>query len=109
MESNLNAVLKKDQIQKILKKKRKPSKNYKLNMNQFAKKIKEILDSKVEKVVLRERLDESICVLVTSEFCWTTNMELIMKAQALRDNSMASYMISKKLQKLTLNMESLKN
>ena len=78
-------------------------------MNQFAKKIKEIFDSKVEKVVIGERLDESPCVLATSEFCWTANMELIMKAQALRDNSMASYMISKKLQKLTLNMESLKN
>merc|ERR1711962_1147171 len=62
----------------------------------LCKVIQDILDKRVEKVIISSRLVSSPCCIVTSQYGWTANMERIMKAQALRDTSTLGYMAAKK-------------
>ena len=69
----------------------------KIQFEKLCKFMKETLGDKVEAVrVGSDRLVSSPCILVTSEWGWSANMQKIMRHQALRDDSMSSVMTGKK-------------
>ncbi|XP_018413948.1 PREDICTED: heat shock protein HSP 90-alpha isoform X2 [Nanorana parkeri] len=75
---------------------KKSQEEKKSKFENLCKIMKDILEKKVEKVVVSNRLVTSPCCIVTSTYGWTANMERIMKAQALRDNATMGYMAAKK-------------
>merc|ERR1719195_2171494 len=79
---------------------KKAAEEEKASYEELCKKVKDILGAKVEKVVISDRMVGSPCSLVTGEFGWSANMERIMRAQALRDNTMSQYMMAKKTMEL---------
>ena len=60
----------------------------KKDFEDLTKHIKDTLSDKVDKVEISSRLDDSPCVLTSSEYGHTANMSRIMKAQALGNNMM---------------------
>merc|ERR1719488_384874 len=50
----------------------------------------------VEKVVISNRIEKTPCVLVTSQYGYSANMERIMKSQAFADNQRNAFLFSRK-------------
>ena len=67
---------------------------------EFLEYIKTVLKDDIEKAIISPKLINSPCALSSGEMGWTANMERIMKAQALRDNMMSSYMKAKKIMEI---------
>jgi heat shock protein beta len=65
--------------------------------------MKETLEGKCENVVVSRRVTDSPCVLVTSKFGWSANMEKIMRAQAMGDARAMDYMKGKKIMEINPN------
>ena len=64
--------------------------------------IKSTLSDEVEKVVVSNKLSDSPCVLSTSEFGWTANMQRILKAQTFNKPEM-NYMMGRKVLEINPN------
>jgi heat shock protein beta len=58
--------------------------------------LKKVLGTKVEKVTISNRLASTPCVLVTSQYGYSANLERIMKAQAFADPTKAKFLASRK-------------
>merc|ERR1711966_414644 len=82
---------------------KKAREEQKAKFENLCRTMKDVLGDRIEKCVVSDRVVDSPCVLVTGEYGWSANMERIMKAQALRDNSMGSYMSSKKTMEINPN------
>jgi len=64
--------------------------------------IKSTLSDEVEKVIVSNKLAESPCVLSTSDFGWTANMQRILKAQTFNRPEM-NYMMGRKILEINPN------
>lgn len=73
---------------------------YKSKFEPLTDYLKETLKGKVEKVTISNRLEETPCVLVTSQYGYSANMERIMRAQAFSDQERTKMMLSKKTMEL---------
>ena len=73
----------------------------KTKVQNLCKSIKEILGSNVEKVVASNRLADSPCCFVTSDYGWSANFERIIKAQTNKSNAgMMGGMMNKKIMEI---------
>jgi len=70
---------------------------YKESFKPLTSYLKGVYGDKVEKVTVSNRLATTPCVLVTSQFGYSANMERIMKSQAFADPTRAAVLGSRKI------------
>jgi len=70
--------------------------------------VKFVLGNKIEKTSLATTLDTSPCAITAGGYSYSANMQRIMQAQALGNNTMAQYMKSKKVLELNVNHKLIK-
>merc|ERR1712048_483654 len=74
----------------------KREKYYKEKFDKLTTFLKDTYGKTVEKIAISNRLQNTPCVLVTSQYGYSANMERIMKSQAFSDAKKSSYLFSKK-------------
>ena len=72
----------------------------KKNTQKLCETMRSVLSENIEKVVVSNRLAESPCCLVSSQYGLSANMERIMKAEALRTNTGLGMNSSKKIMEI---------
>ena len=72
----------------------------KKNTEKLCETMRDILSENIEKVVVSNRLSESPCCLVSSQYGLSANMERIMKAEVLRTNTGPGMTSSKKIMEI---------
>lgn len=71
--------------------------------------LNETLGDRVQSVKVSDRLSDTPCVLVATEYGWSANMERIIKSQALRNNEMDQFMGSKRILEINLDHKIIKS
>ena len=70
--------------------------------------FKSVLSEDIEKVVVSNRLANYPCLLSTSEYGWTANMQRLVKAQTFGKQDTMQFMIGKKILEINPNHEIIK-
>merc|ERR1719443_1834088 len=58
--------------------------------------MKTVYGDKIEKIIVSNRVVDTPCLLVTSQYGYSANMERIMQSQAFADTKRTQYLVSKK-------------
>merc|ERR1719201_1187451 len=74
----------------------KREKLYKEKFDKLTTFLKDTYGKTIEKVAISNRLKNTPCILVTSQYGYSANMERIMKSQAFSDTKKSSYLFSQK-------------